>query len=241
MSNENKNSSDSTVLHLNKFAPGAAPKDPGSDTGVTVMIKRAAAETVEQGAAPVVPKESGALPAEQMLGAVSYCYAKGVYESEEIERKMMRDRTLREAVHGEVPDAHAIRKFRRLNRGAIQKTLGERKKKSQRPFHHCPDSPHRPRRKAPPVTVPLPLSVARRRIGSSRRHSLTTCRRSRARHDGHQSVAADCDRTSCEVLPLRSKCVPVLWSEAGSGRSPPPVAAFFVSISPAVRKFTALF
>ncbi len=123
MSNENKNSSDSTVLHLNKFAPGAAPKDPGSDTGVTVMIKRAAAETVEQGAAPVVPKESGALPAEQMLGAVSYCYAKGVYESEEIERKMMRDRTLREAVHGEVPDAHAIRKFRRLNRGAIQKTL----------------------------------------------------------------------------------------------------------------------
>jgi hypothetical protein len=123
MNNENRNSSDSTVLHLNKFAPGAPPKEPSSDTGVTVMIKRAAAETVEQGAAPVVPKESGALPGEQMLGAVSYCYAKGVFESEEIERKMMRDNTLREAVHGEVPDARAIRKFRRLNRGAIQKTL----------------------------------------------------------------------------------------------------------------------
>ena len=123
MNDENKTSADSTVLHLNKFAPGAPPKEPSSDTGVTVMIKRAAAETVEQGAAPVVPKESGALPPEQMLGAVSYCYAKGVYESEEIERKMMRDTTLREAVHGEVPDARAIRKFRRLNREAIQKTL----------------------------------------------------------------------------------------------------------------------
>jgi hypothetical protein len=123
MSNENKNASDSTVLHLNKFAPGTPAKDPSSDTGVTVMIQRAAAETVGQGTAPVVPKESGALPPEQMLGAVSYCYAKGVYESEEIERKMMRDTTLREAVHGEVPDARAIRKFRRLNRGAIQQTL----------------------------------------------------------------------------------------------------------------------
>jgi hypothetical protein len=123
MNNENKNSSDSTVLHLNKFAPGAAPKEPSSDTGVTVMIKRAAHETMEQGGAPIVPKESGALPGEQMLGAVSYCYAKGVYESEEIERKMMRDATLREAVHGEIPNAIAIRKFRRLNRGAIQQTL----------------------------------------------------------------------------------------------------------------------
>ena len=137
MNNENKNSSDSTVLHLNKFAPGAAPKEPASDTGVTVMIKRAAHETVEQGAAPVVPKESGSLPPEQMLGAVSYCYAKGVYESEEIERKMMRDTTLRESVHGDVPDARAIRKFRRLNRGAIQKTLekafGLLRKKEKRP------------------------------------------------------------------------------------------------------------
>lgn len=125
MNDENKDSSDSTVLHLKTFAPGTnAPPQPSSDAGITVMVKRASVETAEQSSAPiVVPKEGGALPAKEMLGAVSYCYAKGVYESEEIERKMMRDPALRESVHGEVPDAKAIRKFRRLNKGAIQQTL----------------------------------------------------------------------------------------------------------------------
>jgi hypothetical protein len=125
MNDEHRDPSDSTVLHLNKFAPGADAKpQPPADPGITVMIKRASAEAAEESSAPVVvPREGGALPPKEMLGAVSYCYAKGVYESEEIERKMMRDPTLRESVHGEVPDAKAIRKFRRLNKSAIQQTL----------------------------------------------------------------------------------------------------------------------
>lgn len=137
MSNESKNPEDNTILHLNKFAPGAPVKrESTEETGVTVMIKRATAEMIQQGAKPVIAKESGALPPEEMLGAVSYCYAKGVYESEEIEHKMMCDSTLREAVHGEVPDANAIRKFRKLNRSAIQQTLekafGFMRKKAKR-------------------------------------------------------------------------------------------------------------
>jgi hypothetical protein len=58
-----------------------------------------------------------------MLGAVSYCYAKGVYQSEEIERKMLDDTAICEATGGEVPGAREIRKFRRLNRKSIQATL----------------------------------------------------------------------------------------------------------------------
>jgi hypothetical protein len=112
----------STILHLNKFAPGAAP-EAAADQGMTVMVKRAAAQTVQKTGTPVLPRDGGALPGQEMLGAVSYCYAKGVYESEEIERKMMRDPGLRESVGGEVPDAKAIRRFRALNRGAIQTTL----------------------------------------------------------------------------------------------------------------------
>ncbi|HTD65981.1 MAG TPA: transposase [Candidatus Limnocylindria bacterium] len=123
MRNEHRDSSDSTTLHLDQFAAGT-PTQIGTETGLTVVIKRASAEAAEQSSTPIlVPKEGGALPPKEMLGAVSYCYAKGVYESEEIERKMMHDPTLRESVHGEVPDANAIRRFRRLNRTAIQQTL----------------------------------------------------------------------------------------------------------------------
>jgi hypothetical protein len=87
------------------------------------MVRAAAQETVEKSGAPVMPREGGALTGKEMLGAVSYCYAKGVYESEEIERKMMKDSALRESLKGNVPDAKAIRRFRALNRGAIQSTL----------------------------------------------------------------------------------------------------------------------
>ncbi len=123
MSIQQNNPPDSTVLHLNQFAPGAAKPAPAAEPGVTVMVKLAAQETVEKTGTPLVPREGGALSGKEMLGAVSYCYAKGVYESEEIERKMMNDPTLRASVQGNVPDAKAIRRFRMLNRGAIQSTL----------------------------------------------------------------------------------------------------------------------
>jgi hypothetical protein len=124
MSDKQNDQADSTVLHLSQFAHGVADKPAtAADSGATVIVKRAAAETVEKSGAPVVPKDGGAMSGKEMLGAVSYCYAKGVYESEEIERKMMKDPALRESVHGDVPDARAIRRFRALNRGAIQTTL----------------------------------------------------------------------------------------------------------------------
>ena len=124
MNKEQRDPAESTILHLGKFAPGAeAPAPPAAEPGLTVMVKVAAAQTVAQSGPPIVPKDGGALPGGDMLGAVSYCYAKGVYESEEIERKMTHDPALREAVHGEVPDARAIRKFRQMNKGSIQQTL----------------------------------------------------------------------------------------------------------------------
>ena len=114
----------STILHLGKFSP--TPPNaamPESETGLTAVVRVAAQECVQKSGAPTIPREGGELPPREMLGAVSYCYAKGVYTSEEIERKMMRDPQLREAVHGNVPTANAIRRFRALNRGAIQQTL----------------------------------------------------------------------------------------------------------------------
>ena len=155
MKNEQKDPDQSTTLHLGKFAPtkDAPPPQLETETGVTVSIKRAASQTVQQGGQPIVPKDGGALPGEGMLGAVSYCYAKGVYTSEEIEHKMRRDPQLRESVQGEVPNANAIRRFRRLNRGAIQQTL-------EKAFGFM-------RTKKPPMPPPLPGQPANPQAGQT--------------------------------------------------------------------------
>ncbi len=113
----------STSLHLARFAPRGAAS-PDEQTGSeTISIKRAAQQTVELGGNVTMPKDVGELSPQEMLGAVSYCYAKGVYSSEEIEARMLRDPKLREAVHGEVPRAKAIRRFRLLNHDVIRGTL----------------------------------------------------------------------------------------------------------------------
>ena len=113
-----------TLLHLNKFAPDQSPMPPQADDGATVFIRRAAVETVEQSAVPVVaPSVGNKLPAREMLGAIVYCYAKGIFSSQDIEERMMRDAGLRQSLSGEVPDANAIRRFRRMNRQAIHATL----------------------------------------------------------------------------------------------------------------------
>src|SRR6185369_12927624 len=81
----------------------------------------------------VVPKSAGPVGPASMLGAISYCYMKGVYSSSDIEQKMYDDPAFRASCHNEVPRPEDIRRFRRLNREAIQATLekvfrGTRKK-----------------------------------------------------------------------------------------------------------------
>ena len=114
---------DTTILHLDKLAAGAAHGG-SDDESVTTFIAKAAAETIQESAVPVVvPKEAGTLPAESMLGAVSYCYSKGVYSSKEIGRKMAQDPVFRASCQNSVPRPEDIRRFRRLNREAILRTL----------------------------------------------------------------------------------------------------------------------
>ena len=90
----------STSLHLGKFAPGSVPGADDQTGSATISVKSAASETLKQGGHVAMPKDAGELSPQEMLGAVSYCYAKGVYSSEEIETRMLRDPKLREAVHG---------------------------------------------------------------------------------------------------------------------------------------------
>lgn len=116
------------ALHINKFVPRPAGENPSAvrpEDSPTLIIKKSAAQVVAQSPQPVVvPKGAGnALPPQEMLGAVSYAYAKGVYRSEDLERKLLQDPEMRAALGDEVPDAPTIRRFRRLNRQAILATL----------------------------------------------------------------------------------------------------------------------
>lgn len=114
------------VLHLGRFAHGA-PESAGAgfaDGTETALIRKAAAEAVATHLKPVVvPKTAAPLSPDELLGAVAYCYVKGVFSSADIERKMLRDPEFREALDGVVPDPETIRRFRRLNREAIQTVL----------------------------------------------------------------------------------------------------------------------
>jgi hypothetical protein len=131
MSEDNENLSsepETSSLHLGKIISSRSGGGAGGgagDEGATIMIKKAAAEVAGESAKPVVvPKGAGtAVPPAELLGAVTYAYAKGVFSSEDIEEKMMEDPEVRNALAGEVPDARAIRRFRYLNREAILATL----------------------------------------------------------------------------------------------------------------------
>jgi hypothetical protein len=130
MSNPEKDKNvqdETTILHLDKFGPSSPsqpPAVPSAEEGMTVFIQRAAAETVQNSKDPIiVPKDAQGLAAQEMLGAVSYAYAKDVFESDRIEQKMLQNPELREKLGDNVPDAQSISKFRKLNRGAIMRTI----------------------------------------------------------------------------------------------------------------------
>jgi hypothetical protein len=82
-----------TVLNLQRFALGSAGETmAGEESGLTVSIKRCAKALADAGSRIIAPVGVD-LPPTQLLGAVSYCYAKGVYDSAEIENKMRRSRS----------------------------------------------------------------------------------------------------------------------------------------------------
>jgi len=112
-----------TILHLDKLV-STSTEGPDSDTSVTAFIARTAAETVELSSKPVVvPKDGGSIPAGSMLGVVSYCYTKGVFASDDIGRKLASDPSVRVVAGGDIPRPEDIRRFRNLNREAIQSTV----------------------------------------------------------------------------------------------------------------------
>lgn len=115
---------ETTVLHLSKFLSDLADK-PASEESPTLVIRKAAEQAAAQSPQPVWGPRRSRLSPERMLGVLAYAYARGVYRSEDIERKMWEDPQVRAALGEEVPTPQTIRRFRRLNRQAILTALGK--------------------------------------------------------------------------------------------------------------------
>jgi hypothetical protein len=104
---------ESSVLLIKRFS-----RDPNRSPGQ---------ETITEFVMDAVARSDGALrpssssdefSPELMLRLITYCYAKGVYSSDEIERKLRKS-----PVRQPFPDAKSIQRFRRHNRAALQTAL----------------------------------------------------------------------------------------------------------------------
>jgi hypothetical protein len=114
-------------LNLAKFAPSpdnAQPPAPPEGEGETMFIRRTTAAAVENNfeAAEQQTPEFG-LPVKEMLGVITYCYARGVFNSGEIAARLKKEPELRKAVGGNLPDEATIRRFRRKYAGEIEDAL----------------------------------------------------------------------------------------------------------------------
>jgi hypothetical protein len=58
-----------------------------------------------------------------LLALLSYCYAREIYGSVDIEDVLRRDANFRQICHNEFPGARLIRRFRRENREALHRCL----------------------------------------------------------------------------------------------------------------------
>ena len=70
---------------------------------------------------PVARRDAGlAFQPKALLALLSYCYARQIYASAEIEDVVRRDVNFRQLCQNEIPDEWVLRSFRRHNREAIQ-------------------------------------------------------------------------------------------------------------------------
>jgi hypothetical protein len=73
---------------------------------------------------PVCAPGAGlAFQARSLLAILTYCYAREIYSSAEVEDLMRSDLVLRSACGNAIPDALTLRRFRRCNHEAIEQCL----------------------------------------------------------------------------------------------------------------------
>ncbi len=107
-----------TNPHLNEMAPGAFA---GRRRSLAQAVQAAVRTLDEATLRPVARRDAGlAFQPKALLALLSYCYARQIYASAEIEDVVRRDVNFRQLCRNEFPDERVIRRFRHHNREAIQ-------------------------------------------------------------------------------------------------------------------------
>jgi len=88
------------------------------------MIRRIAAETAEKNLTPEEAQtDEFGLPLKEMLGVMTYCYARGVFCSKDIAAFLKEEPELRKSLGRKLPDEETVRRFRRRYATEIEETL----------------------------------------------------------------------------------------------------------------------
>jgi Transposase domain (DUF772) len=105
-----------------------AVAEPPSATVETVpaAVRAAVLAVPAESLHSVADRDAGvAYQPQLLLALLTYCYAIGVYASEDIEGFMRRDENFRGLCGNDVPDALVLRRFRRFNREPIIRCLAQ--------------------------------------------------------------------------------------------------------------------
>ena len=99
-----------------------APRDFAGRPRSLAQAVQAAVRTVDEVTLrPVTRRDAGlAFQPKALLALLSYCYARQIYASAEVEAVVRRDVNFRQLCRNEFPDERVIRRFRCHNREAIQ-------------------------------------------------------------------------------------------------------------------------
>lgn len=95
------------------------------DERTLVALCLAAAQELALPAPRPVSTRAGEPPAPAMVTLLAYCFATGICGSEEVEWAARHDRTARYLCAHRLPDAVAVRRFRRANRSWLERCLAE--------------------------------------------------------------------------------------------------------------------
>ena len=126
--------------HLHRFAGPACGRPDGPEEPTTIfedVLRAAHRETERIDAAVRTLRPDSRSRIEAMLGVISYCYAKGVFDSEEIERRLWQDEAFLATFGEGIPSARKIRSFRWRHRenllAIIEQALQESARRASSP------------------------------------------------------------------------------------------------------------
>lgn len=108
------------------LAPEGTADSSQTPSSLTQAVRAAVRATDEGSLRPVARRDAGfAYEPRTLLTLLSYCYAREIFASADVEDILRHDVVFRQLCNNEFPGALLIRRFRRENREALQRCLAD--------------------------------------------------------------------------------------------------------------------